>query len=804
MKSAASISPVDVIRRASAMAERALSIAALAVLVLAAPAALANCTPSSGNLESTPDANLTDNANGTITHSTTNLMWKKCPEGRSYSAGNCTGNMGSYTWQQALRRGVLDTSTGGFSDWRLPSVPELLSIVETGCSTPAINTTRFNMPSGGALWWTSTHSGSSAPDSAWAVQFSNGISVMNPKTEPGYVRLVRNVTDGVHDEYNSAGTEPTPFTFTAQNDVARNTVITSNTVAIGGLTGARNISIGGGNTPQYSINGGAYTSTPGTISAGQNVTVRQTSAPTPSTASTAVLTINGVSSGFRVTTGAIEPIPFAFEPQTGMAVSTAVTSETITLAGISAARAVSIVGGTYSKNGAAFGSGADTVLNGDTVAARLTTSATVGAVTETTLTINGYTFPFRVTTTEPAYFVIPPLINMARNVRHVLSAVQVNGLTASRNATVAGSGTPWHSVGAGATVPANNTSKAMTNGQYLTTSLIAPTTTETTNTATVTINGYAVDFSVSTGIEPTGFAFTDQTNVATSAVITSAPVTIAGLTLQAGTFNPYSIAGGTYSLNGGAFVATAGSALSNGNNFAVRHTAAACPNTTTTTNLTINGRVYPFNSTTVSGPQPTTFSFTNQTNVGKNNTITSAASPALACLPGGSGDISIVGGSYRINAGAYTSSPGTVANGQTVNVQLTSSAANSTPATATLTINGYDFPFTATTGTEPNPVTFPPLTGQTKNVAIPSACVTVTGLTAARAISVSDPHGGSSRISIGCTTTWVTSGTISNNGTVQVRITSDPAGNTQRVATVSIAGPGTPPSLFPFSVTTGP
>lgn len=50
--------------------------------------------------------------------------------------------------------------------------------------------------------------------------------------------------------------------------------------------------------------------------------------------------------------------------------------------------------------------------------------------------------------------------------------------------------------------------------------------------------------------------------------------------------------------------------------------------------------------------------------------------------------ISISGGEYKINSGSYTSSSGTVADGDTVTVRQTSSSSNYTETTATLTIAG--------------------------------------------------------------------------------------------------------------------
>jgi hypothetical protein len=103
---------------------------------------------------STPDSQLIDNDNGTITDSKTGLMWKKCLEG--LSGDDCsTGTVGSFTWQQALQQPGTVNAGGGFaghSDWRLPNIRELLSLVEEQCVGPAINTTRFPNTPSSVVW----------------------------------------------------------------------------------------------------------------------------------------------------------------------------------------------------------------------------------------------------------------------------------------------------------------------------------------------------------------------------------------------------------------------------------------------------------------------------------------------------------------------------------------------------------------------------------------------------------------------------------------------------------------------------
>lgn len=94
-------------------------------------------------------------------------------------------------------------------------------------------------------------------------------------------------------------TTPDAFSFTDQSGVQTSTLITSAPVTITGINAPANISITGG---EYSIDGGAWTSSPGTISNNQQVSVRHTSSASYSTATNTALTVGGVSDTFTSTT----------------------------------------------------------------------------------------------------------------------------------------------------------------------------------------------------------------------------------------------------------------------------------------------------------------------------------------------------------------------------------------------------------------------------------------------------------------------------------------------------------------------
>ena len=404
------------------------------------------------------------------------------------------------------------------------------------------------------------------------------------------------------DDDNGGGTDTTPtaFSFTPQTSVPVSTATTSAPITVAGIDAAAPISVTGGS---YSINNGAFTSSAGTVTNGQSVAVRHTSAAANSTVTRTTLTIGGVSAPFISITqppaGAdTTPVAFSFAPLTGAALNTALTSNAVTISGIDTPVPITITGGTYSINGGAFTSDAGVVSEGQTVALRQTSSNLNNTNTTTTVTIGALSRTFTTTT--------------------------------------------------------------LTTGG-----------TETT---------------------PNPFAFTNMTSVALSAVTTSAPITVSGITAPA----PVSVSGGTYSIEGGAFTSAAGT-VNNGQSVAVRHTSAATPGTGTTTTLNIGGITAPFTSTTgaVVDTTPNAFTFTNMTSVAVNTVTTSA--PITVSGINAPAPISITGGTYSIEGGAFTSAAGTVANGESVAVRHTSAPLSGSLTTTTLTIGGVSGAFTSTT-----------------------------------------------------------------------------------------------------------
>jgi len=125
---------------------------------------------------STATSAYADNGDGTVTDTSTGLMWQQ-------QAGSS-----AQTWQQALAY-CEGLNLGGHTDWRLPTIKELLSFVDHSRCKPAINTTYFPNAAASWCWSSTTYAGST--NGAWGVGFGDGSVGYYYKSESNDVRAVR-------------------------------------------------------------------------------------------------------------------------------------------------------------------------------------------------------------------------------------------------------------------------------------------------------------------------------------------------------------------------------------------------------------------------------------------------------------------------------------------------------------------------------------------------------------------------------------------------------------------------------------
>jgi hypothetical protein len=121
-----------------------------------------------------------------VKDATTGLMWQGCSAGMS--GESCQGSVTTYPWQEAIDY-CENLSWAGYSDWRLPEIHELISIVDYKKYDPATNETAF--PATPSDWFWSSSSYANNVSCAWLVYFHTGNVLFDDKSKTGFVRCVR-------------------------------------------------------------------------------------------------------------------------------------------------------------------------------------------------------------------------------------------------------------------------------------------------------------------------------------------------------------------------------------------------------------------------------------------------------------------------------------------------------------------------------------------------------------------------------------------------------------------------------------
>jgi len=144
-------------------------------------AALVVLVPLTRGRATAPPGRYTINAD-TVLDTETGLLWQ-----RNIPATPCAG-AATCTLAQAL--GYCEgLSLGGFSDWRLPTIKELQTLVDDRAYNPAIDATAF--PATPATnFWSSSPYASNATD-AWVVMFYGGYTSYGAVAGRNRVRCVR-------------------------------------------------------------------------------------------------------------------------------------------------------------------------------------------------------------------------------------------------------------------------------------------------------------------------------------------------------------------------------------------------------------------------------------------------------------------------------------------------------------------------------------------------------------------------------------------------------------------------------------
>lgn len=382
----------------------------------------------------------------------------------------------------------------------------------------------------------------------------------------------------------SADTSPDAFGFGNRNGVAPASTQTSNAITPSGFDDETTISVSGGS---YAINGGAFTTSSGSINPGASVAVRVAASNQFATSSSVTLTIGGVTGSFTVTTIAADTTPdaFAFGTIVDVMPSSEQVSNTVTISGVNTNAPISISGGSYSINGGAFTSAAGSIANGDAVTVRQTASPSFFTTTTATLTIGGVSADYQVRTvaamTDPSAFTFGSVTGVPPSSVQTSGAITVAGTNTASPISVAGGSYAINgggfTVNAGTVQPGDQV-VVRTNASAAFSSTVTVTLTIGATTGTYVVTTLAADTA------PDAFDFGSISGVLPDSVQTSETIVVSGIN----TASPISISSGQYQINDGAYTDIDGM-VSAGDHVTVRRQAPAGFGDTAQATVTIGG-----------------------------------------------------------------------------------------------------------------------------------------------------------------------------------------------------------------------
>ena len=588
-------------------------------------------------------------------------------------------------------------------------------------------------------------------------------------------------------------------------DASLGSVQTSDAITVSGIDAASPISVTGGS---YSIDGGAFVTTAGTVMAGQTISVQQTASTTANATTTATLSIGGVSADYAVTTaGPTVSIDDASvsegnsgQKQVMLTVSLSAASETSVTVAFATADGTATSGSDYTAQSGTLTLGAgvthqtvsigvlgDTMFEPDETVLVDLTSASNATIARGQSVITIANDDIEVDTT-PNAFGFAPVTDASLGSVQTSDAITVSGIDAASPISVTGGS---YSINGG-----NDLREAgvLRNGDIVSLKTMAAETPATDVTVTVEIGGVVSTWIVSTepvDDTPDPIRFKPDRHVGPGTFQTSNEVTLSGFNILL----PVSVLGGEYSLDGGPWT-TARQMAAQGARVRVRQIANGSFGRRSDARLQVGPQdaIYQVNTVAIDKTQDE-FVFRSAAGVAPGATVVSEPLTLRHIKNATPISVAGVGARYSVNGADFTSEDGWLDPGSEVRLQLTLNAASSSAVAMFYAANksGSFTLSSASNDTVPAPFSLGSRSGVTPG-SDASASFIVSGINAATPISI---EGGTYQIGPGPFT--AEQGMVNDGQKVTVNLKAAEQSATMRQLTLTVGGVS---SIF--RVTTSP
>ena len=640
---------------------------------------------------------------------------------------------------------------------------------------------------------TSSLSGTFAT-SKTATTSANGTLVLAAKgtssTQYGNSTPVTVTVGGLSSVYNIttqvADIIPDVFTIDAVANTTPNTVYTSNTVTVTGLSAGISVLVSANNgtidVGTSTLSGSFATSNTVTTSGSGTFVfaTKGTSSSEYGSTSYVTVTINGISAIFNINNAVadINPNAFTFDNITNASLGTSYTSNTVTLTGMSSNTLVTITAsggtidanttspltGTFSSSKTVRTSANGTVL----LVAKANSSTSYQTTSSVPVTVSGGTVgTFNITTqildNSPVFFSFDPKTNADISTTYTSNTVMLTGMSPNVSVTLTATG---------GTIDANTTSPLTGTFSSSKTVMTSPSGTvnvaargvssssyQTTGVVSVSVGGITGSYNITTlkaTIQPNSFAFTDTNNADPNTQYFSDTVTVSGLSPSVSvtiTASGGYIDAGTSSLSG-SYATSKTVTTSASGTLVVRVRVTSSSNWGTTQSATVNvgGKTATYSVTTTAiDTTPTPFSFTPVTNanIGQDYTSSqitvSGLTPSISIVVSASGGTvdagtSVLSGTFSSSKTVTTSASGTIV----IQAKTTSSGSYSSTTSSKVTIGGVSGTFSVTTQAlrnVPNAFTFGKQSNCPRDTTLTSNTVEITGLIPNSSVTVNASAG---------------------------------------------------------------